>query len=371
MHADVIIEKIILKNFRSHKNLYLNSSKPNVVLFGDNGSGKTNILEAISLFSPGRGMRGSKFQEILNTKTKENIFEINLFLKYSNGTINLHKKFINSEKKESYFLINDEKVNSGELLDYLKIIWITPVMEKVMLQSHSEKRIFFDRLIVNVERDYLKHYRKLQKLLKERLHIIQNKAEDEDWVNLIESEIAFLSYEVIKMRDQVIKSINNELTEVSEPFTSCKIEYVYIKEIDSLLKDKDFFVNSYQSMLKSKRILDGEIGSTSVSINKLIINIWKYGDNGVEAKNCSTGEQKSMLIAIILSVAGLIKKNNFNKAPIILIDEAMAHLDDRHRVQLLKELKNLNSQVWYTGVSKELFSSIDDQTIFFEVKNNI
>ena len=371
MHSDVVIEKISIKNFRSHQNLTIESSETNIVLFGENGSGKTNILEAISLFSPGRGMRSAKHDEILNTKVKDNSFEIRMLLKYSHGTVNLHKKFINSEKKESYYLVDDERVNSNELLNYLRIIWITPSMEKVMLQSNTEKRNFFDRLIFNIEQKHLKNQRKLSELLKERLALIQNESQREDWINIVENKIALLTYEVIQDRNRVISLINEKLKSISQSFSSCKIEFKYIKEIKSFLVSKDYFIKEYKNILKSKRFIDAEIGTTSINANKIHISIWKNDNIKLEAKNCSTGEQKLMLIAIIISVAKLIKENDSGKAPIILIDEAMAHLDDRHKEQLLAELKEINSQVWYSGVSKELFSGINNQTVFFEVKNHI
>ena len=98
--------------------------------------------------------------------------------------------------------------------------------------------------------------------------------------------------------------------------------------------------------------------------------MWKLDDRSIEAKYCSTGEQKSILISIILSVAQIIKNSDFAKPPVILIDEAMAHLDQHHREALVDELSKLNTQSWYTGVSKEIFDHLSQDTIFFEVKNS-
>ena len=138
MHSDVIIEKVTLTNFRSHKNTNLLTPESNIVLFGENGSGKTNILEAISLFSPGRGLRGAVSQDLITVDKLIDSFEIKILLKYKTGSVTLHKKFLNSQKKESYYLADGEKISSNELLDYLRIIWITPIMEKIMLRSVLE-----------------------------------------------------------------------------------------------------------------------------------------------------------------------------------------------------------------------------------------
>ena len=371
MRSDVIIEKVTLTNFRSHKNLSLNTSESNVILFGENGAGKTNILEAISLFSPGRGLRGAINQDLIAVGKVFDGYEIKISLKYKTGSVTLFKKFSNSEKKESYYLADGEKINSNELLNYLRIIWITPIMEKIMLQSNTEKRNFFDRLIFNIEKKHIRNLRQLDKLFKERVTLIQNHPENEEWISIIEEKIVNLSLELLETRNNVLSLINNELGKISGPFSSCDIEFIYAYQVANYNGDGKEFIQKYRDQLKLNRLLDGEISKTSVNVNKIRVHIWKNKERKLESKDCSTGEQKSMLIAIILSVAKLIKENDSFRAPIILIDEAMAHLDEFHKNQLLLELEKINSQAWFTGVSKELFSNINDQTVFFEIKNHI
>ena len=372
MHSDVIIEKVTLTNFRSHKNTNIDTPESNVVLFGENGSGKTNILEAISLFSPGRGLRGATNQDLVTIEENINSFEIKILLKYKAGTVTLYRKFLNSEKKENYFLVDGEKISSNELLNYLRIIWITPIMEKIMLQSNTEKRNFFDRLIFNIEKNHLKNLRQLDKLFKERIALIQNHPSNDEWITIVEEKIVNLSFELLETRRKILLLINNELGKIAEPFSLCDIEFIYDYELVNYYKDNNQeFITKYKNQLRLNRSLDAEINKTSINVNKVRVNIWKNKERKLESRDCSTGEQKSMLIAIILSVAKLIKEHDSFRAPIILIDEAMAHLDEFHKKQLLLELENINSQAWFTGVSKELFSHINDQTVFFEIKNHI
>ena len=371
MLSDVIIEKVTLKNFRSHKNTNFDTSAMNIVLFGENGSGKTNLLEAISLFSPGRGLRGTANQDLINIEENINSFEIKIILKYKNGSVALYKKFANFEKKESYYLVDGEKISSNELLSYLRIIWITPVMEKIMLQSNTEKRNFFDRLIFNIEEKHLKNIRQLEKLFKERISLIQSHPSNHEWISIVEEKIVKTSFEVLKIRRKVLPLINNELDQIAEPFSACNIEFNYSYEAANYYDDGQEFITQYKKQLSLNRSIDSEINKTSVNVNKIKVSIWKNKERKLESKDCSTGEQKSILISIVLSVAKLIKEYDSNRAPIILIDEAMAHLDDLHKKQLLLELEKINSQVWLTGVSKELFSDINNQTVFFELKNHI
>jgi len=150
MNPNTRIEKISLINFKNHLNTNLEDLNTFIVLNGKNGSGKTNILEAISLFSPGRGMKNSRLSEIPNKNQNQQSFDIKLNIKYETGEIQLSRSFHNEDKNKNHILADNEKINNYQLLEFINILWITPIMEKVMLQSNSEKRNFFDRLIFNI-----------------------------------------------------------------------------------------------------------------------------------------------------------------------------------------------------------------------------
>lgn len=372
MYSNGIISKISISNFRSHSNLTIEADKNNVVLYGENGAGKTNILDAISMFSPGRGMRNSKHENMVNNNSKLKQFEIQLSIKVNHGDFIINKSFNkNINKSQINYFLNEERITSNDLLNYLRVIWVTPVMEKIMLQSQSEKRKFFDRIIFNINKDHLKNCRKLDKLLKERINFLDQNNSDEGWISIIEKKISDISFEISDERKKKIKLLNNFLEQITEPFTSC-IVIISHKLDDIFLKlDKTAFTEKYALILKKNRSIDKEIARTSMNITNVDFDIYKSKNLDIEAKDCSTGEQKSMLISIIISVCKIIKELNSDLSLIILIDEAMAHFDQKHREKLFHELLQLNSQVWYTGVSKELFKSISDQTVFFEVKNNI
>ena len=150
MHSNVFISQIILNNFRSHKNFSINTNSKNIVLFGENGAGKTNILESVSLLSPGRGLRNAKNEEIINKKNASN-FALTANVNLNESFTKIQKIYDKNSILKSSILIDDEKAKSSDLLNYLRVIWITPVMEKIMLQSNSERRNFFDRLIFNIK----------------------------------------------------------------------------------------------------------------------------------------------------------------------------------------------------------------------------
>ena len=238
------------------------------------------------------------------------------------------------------------------------------------MQSNSERRNFFDRLIFNIEKKHLKAFTAYNKFTKERLHILKSNAPDSAWLEQIEKKIAVCAYEIIEYRQAAISKINTNLSLISLPFNSCIIELNYE---DTLKITSDIKVNLPLIMkilyLKIEQLIKKQI-ELFIGPNKVEVKMWKLDDRSIEAKYCSTGEQKSILISIILSVAQIIKNSDFAKPPIILIDEAMAHLDQHHREALVDELSKLNTQSWYTGVSKEIFDHLSQDTIFFEVKNS-
>ena len=371
MYPNTRIDKISLINFKNHINTNLNDLSAFVVLNGKNGSGKTNVLEAISLFSPGRGIKNSNFIEIPNKNEENKSFEIKISVQYEAGNIELSRGFSSVEKNKNYILADNEKINNFQLLEFINILWITPIMEKVMLQSNSEKRNFFDRLIFNINKNHLKNYAKLQKMLSERLTLLMTKGHDEEWLSIIEKNIAQLSVQLLIDRINFIEKLNLNLKSVKSPFNLCQV--VIQHELSGLGDISNFedLIEKYLGKLKKNRKIDAAQKKTNLTVNKVSVNIYNNIDKIIEAKNCSTGEQKSILLSICLSVASMVKYKNNQRSPIILIDEAMAHLDTDHKQFLFNELESLESQVWFTGVSRDLFENINNQTVFFDMKNII
>ena len=369
MYPNTRIEKISLINFKNHLNTCLNDLNSFVVLNGNNGSGKTNILEAISLFSPGRGIKNTRFVEMPNKNRSQKSFEIKINIKYESGEIELFRSFSSIEKNKNYISADNEKITNFQLLEFINILWITPIMEKVIVQSNSEKRNFFDRLIFNINKSHLKNYTKLQKLLSERLALLKEKKYDTDWLSIVEKNIANLSVRLLIDRITFIDKLNNNLRLVKVPFNACQIDISHeLSKLGNINNTEDF-VEKYINALNKNREIDSALNKTSLTVNKVEINIFNNIERIIEAKNCSTGEQKSILLSIFLSVANMVKDQNNKRSPIILIDEAMAHLDTEHKEFLFSELENLKSQVWLSGVSKDLFENINNQTVFFDMKN--
>jgi DNA replication and repair protein RecF len=371
MYPNTRIDKISLINFKNHLNTNLKDLSSFIVLNGNNGSGKTNILEAISLFSPGRGMKNSRFVEIPNKDRDQKNFEIKINVQYDTGEVELFRSFSSVEKNKNYISVDNEKITNFQLLEFINILWITPIMEKVIIQSNSEKRNFFDRLIFNINKSHLKNYAKLQKLLSERLALLKEKNYDADWLSILEKNIANHSVKLLVDRITFIDQLNNNLRSVKVPFNACQIDISH--ELSKLgnISNSEGIIEKYIIALNKNREIDAALNKTTLTVNRVEIKIFNNIARIIEAKNCSTGEQKSILLSIFLSVANMVKDQNNKRSPIILIDEAMAHLDTEHKEFLFGELEGLKSQVWFSGVSKDLFENINSQTVFFDMKNII
>tara|TARA_B100000003_G_scaffold126328_1_gene113228 strand:- start:130 stop:645 length:516 start_codon:yes stop_codon:yes gene_type:complete len=166
-----------------------------------------------------------------------------------------------------------------------------------------------------------------------------------------------------------IDKLNNNLKSVKAPFNACQIDFSHeLSKLGNKSNSQDF-TEKYKNELNKNRKIDSALNKTTLTVNKVEIKIFNNIERVIEARNCSTGEQKSILLSIFLSVAKMVKNQNSNRSPIILIDEAMAHLDTEHKEFLFSELEVLKSQVWFSGVSKDLFENINNQTVFFDMKN--
>ncbi len=355
------IEKLSLKNFRNHLNLDLNLNNSSILIYGGNGSGKTNILEAISLLNQGKGLRKANIENFLTQeevcKNELKTWGINVDFVGPNGRINIGTGLKNNVTNKSRI----SKINSNHtplscLCKVLNISWITPQMCVLFLTSMSEKRRFIDRLTLSIDNLHLNRVYKYEKLFRQRNKILMQQSIDSTWLNTIESQISELSIAITARRLDLLNELenlykieisNNSLTKY---FPSAIIT---IKgKLESLLSEKPAVeVEDYiKSELKKSRsnydfFIPGP-NNSSIEIHNR--------ENNKNLDTSSTGEQKLLLISIILSHARMLDKK-FNMAPILLLDDIVEHLDKKHRTALFIEISRHRAQSWFTSTSKDTF----------------
>ena len=355
------LKKLNLKRFRNHFNLNLVLSNSPVLIYGENGCGKTNILEAISLLNPGKGIRKSKvedylFQSALSKDDNER-WGINADLFTPNGKVNLGTgSKENLLKKSRDIRVNYENSTQTILGEILKISWITPQMCILFQAGMSERRRFIDRLTSTLDTLHTNRVFRYEKLLRERSNIILQFQNETLWLDTIEKQIAELAVSIVASRLNLIHELNDlyddELKSNSliQDFPPAQIELKGVIE-DLLSTNSALNVeDSIQLILKKLRI-SRDISFDGPHTSKIEITNRK---NNKKVEISSTGEQKLILISIILSHARMLNIK-FNMAPILLLDDIVEHLDEKHRYALFLEISKHYAQSWFTSTSKEAF----------------
>ncbi len=356
------IERLTLNNFRNHKNLNFNLKNSSILIYGENGCGKTNVLEAISLLNQGKGLRKANIdnyfnQEELYSNNGYKSWGINADFVGPKGKTNIGTGLKKLSNKSRVAKIDLDYTPLSSLSKILNISWITPQMCILFQTSMAEKRRFIDRLTLSLDNLHLNRVYKYEKLLRQRNKILMQSKTDCKWLDALESQISELSIAITARRldllEELEKLYNFELNDncLTNHFPSAGI--VINGKIERLLKIQpaveveDFIrLELKKSRLDSELFISGPNNSTIEIFNR---------NNKKNLEISSTGEQKLLLVSIILSHARLLN-NKFNMAPILLLDDIVEHLDNKHRAALFLEISRHQAQSWFTSTSKDAFS---------------
>ncbi len=360
------VEKIRIKNFKSHENFLQNIDRNfnHVVVHGRNGVGKTNLLESFSFFSNTKGMRGDNIEKVIpimqNPKGDTDVSLV-LFSKYNNLNLNLFvSKNEDLFKKTFYF--NDKKTTLANIKNYISFLWLSPYMDKIMYEGQSIKRNFVDKMISQNNINFYRTLISYKKNISERINILRN-SKDDKWLNIIEEKISENMYEILKIRRSYANLINNIINEKLKNFRLVEIKYVNKFIIN--LEDKNNSIQNFNEKLKMNRNIDEISKRTNFGINSDEITFFDTS-NQISTVLCSTGEQKSSLLTIILANCWKLKEEK--KEFILLLDEATSHIDEINFLKLFNEVCKFNTQIWYTGTSKNLFQVIENKGFFIHLQ---
>ena len=360
------IEKVNIKNFKSYKNYTLSLDKDlkHVVVYGNNGVGKTNLLDGISYFSNRKGLRGSKLDEVLpNFGLNEVDTHFKIRVRSLDNVFNLTFKIINEDNKfKRKLFLDDKKISLSTIKNYINIIWLSPYMDKIMYEGQTLKRNFIDKMIIQNNSYFNKILLNYKKDIAERLNILKN-SKDEKWLNLTEKKIANNIYEIFDIRRNYAENLNVIINRQLNKFKKIRIDYK--NKLFSNLKNKDDLIKLFLNELKKKRELDEITKRTNFNISSDEIYITDT-ENNISTDACSTGEQKSSLLTIIL--ANCWKLKNENKKFILLLDEATSHIDSVNFKKLFDEVDKFDTQIWYTGTNKKLFQVIENKGFFIHLQ---
>ena len=358
------INKITLNRYRNFKSYEIAFNEKNNIIYGSNGSGKTNILESISLLGKGRGFRNSSIEDLIYKNENEFLVESEIEKDFDNHNIKIYSKLTNNKYKKISSVNNEVSKEASVFLEQtLSFLYFLPEMERLFVSSPSYRRNFIDKLIFSENKNYNKLMNKYKKNLTERNKILQLNNFDSNWISAIENEIAISGLEIYRLRNEKIEILNNELLNLNKltfyPF-SVKFEHKDIFYKNNIDKSE------YLKNLKNFRNIDSQYGGTKIGPHKS--DFLAKINSEISASKLSTGQQKTLvLITIYAQCKHLINQKNIK--PILLFDEICSHLDETNRKILLELSKGFDIQFFFTGTEKSLFSFMSTNTEFYNIKD--
>lgn len=360
------VQSLKLNNFRSYETLDCTFRGCSVVLLGSNGSGKTNILESLSLLSPGRGLRRAPFEQFRNFKGPAE-WGINATVLSNNSSYKISTGIPAGRIKGREVRINDKKVFASKSLpEIISVSWLTPSMDQIFVESPSSRRKFLDTMCSSLFNNHASLIKSYEKLMRERNILLQENKFDIDWLDTLETQMSQDGVSIGLNRLNLITGLNTRLDNDENPVwpkAFLKIEGIIEDKLSS--NDCESVKDFFRERLFDNRKKDFFSGRTTFGIHKSDLLV-SDRNKGIYANQCSTGEQKSLLIGLILTHLNLVA-NRSNRYPILLLDEVVAHLDQLRRAALFEQIIETKAQVFMTGTEIDLFSGIKDFSEIFSV----
>ena len=365
------IHRLTLTHFRNYRAASLETRSDVAVLVGPNGAGKTNCIEAISYLSPGRGLRRATLEDVADNQG-DGSWAVSAEVEGALGLATLGTG-IDAPGSEGAATgrrcrIDREPVSSATAFgDHLRMVWLTPSMDGLFLGAASERRRFFDRLVLAIDSEHSSRVSALERSLRSRNRLLEVRNYDDHWCDAIERETAELAVAVAATRGQTAARLAAMLRERGDvtAFPSARImldgwmENALVTEPATSVEDR------YRQILRDSRARDAAAGRTLDGPHLTDLQVI-YAPKNMPARDASTGEQKALLIGLVLVHAGLVADMT-GITPLLLLDEVVAHLDPDRRRALFDELTKLGAQVWMTGADPAAFTDIGASGEIFEV----
>jgi DNA replication and repair protein RecF len=353
---------IDLINFRNFKDYSINFSKNCNVFYGKNGSGKTNILEGISLLSKGRGLRKDKFANIIRKNCKKFIIKSDFKSEEIIYNLIAETENIDNRFKKKITVNNDKSSDSLELIyDKTPFLYFLPETERLFQSSPSIRRNLIDQFIYTSQNKYNKLVNRYNKFIQERSKVLINNINDESWLMQLEKNISSDALQIYSLRESqlnvLINNLNIYLRNFDLPF-----------KIDTTLIDKFYTSNlqneNYEETLRNNRKIDALVGGCAIGPHKS--DYMFCVNNNSFVSQLSTGQQKTIILLMYLSQCKYLSEVRF-KQPILLLDEVCSHLDDINRNVILTLIEAFKLQIFMTGTSENLFSFLSTNANFCNI----
>jgi len=361
------LRRLMLGDFRSYARLRLDLGPEPVVLCGANGSGKTNLLEALSLLAPGRGLRGARLCEM--DRHGAGPFAVAARLDGPDGTVEIGTGHGGSDRERRVVRIDGVDVSSqAALADHASVVWLTPDMDRLFTDAPGGRRRFLDRLVLVGHPDHAGQSARYAHYLRERARLLREGCADRSWLASLEGRAAAAGVAIAAARRQTVADLSAALAEQPGPFP--RAELAVAGDVERWLDDLSALDAEacLAEALAEARACDAETGTTGIGPQRSDLVV-RESATGQPARTCSTGQQKALLVSIVLAEARL-RAAEGGRLPLLLLDEVAAHLDGERRADLFDALLGLRAQAWLTGTDAATFAPLRDHAQFLSVRGS-
>ncbi len=358
--TSLALSALTLSHFRSHKSVRLSLDGRPVAIYGDNGAGKTNVLEAVSLLSPGRGLRRATVDEMIR-RPEALGWKISAVLK-SLGQMHEIETWV--EKGSGRQVRIDDKTAAQVALGRIaRIVWLVPVMDRLWVDGAEGRRRFLDRMTMSFTPSHADAVLTYEKAMRERNRLLKDGQRDAHWYSALEAQMARSGADIHANRRAALASLvtAQSAAETSFPVADLRLTHAEDAEIP---EGAEALVIAFAE----SRPRDLMAGRTLVGPHRADLSA-AYAAKGMAARDCSTGEQKALLVSLILANARALAQD-FGAPPILLLDEVAAHLDAGRRAALYDEICALGAQAFMTGTGPELFDTLQGRAQFYRVEDS-
>lgn len=362
----VHLTRLKLTDFRNYPNLSLDFDNRHVVLTGDNGAGKTNLLEAVSFLSPGRGMRRAAYADVAR-RGGSGAFAVFAALEGMAGPVEIGTSIVAGSNGGSRKLrVNGANARAADdLLDHLRLVWLTPAMDGLFTGPAADRRRFLDRQVLAIDPRHGRRVLDYERAMRSRNRLLVEGRHDPSWFDGIERQMAGLGAGIAVARRELVARLRARIdSEAAGPFPQAEIALDDFAP-DMPADDAGALEDAFGDRLRRDRPRDAAAGRTLTGPHRSDLLV-RHREKDMQAAQCSTGEQKALLVGLVLAHAGLTAAI-CGAPPLLLLDEIAAHLDPGRRAALFELVDRMGGQAFMTGTDPQMFAALGGRAQCFTV----
>src|ERR1700733_12394029 len=366
------VSRLAVTDFRNYRTARLDLDTGPVVLTGPNGAGKTNLLEAVSFLSPGRGLRHARLGDIERRRESEEVetggWAVAATIETGRGPVRIGTGIDPAGTERRVVKIDGEAARGQAALgEVIGLTWLTPQMDRLFIEGPSARRRFLDRLVLGLDPAHAARVAAYEHAMRERSRLLRDGPIDPTWLDALDEVMAAQGVAVAAARRDAVERLDDACAAAAGPFPRARLSLAgtveaWLDEFPALAAEDRF-----RAALRDSRAADALAGGATVGPHRSDLAV-THAEKGVPAEGLSTGEQKALLISIVLAHARLQRQTR-GEPPLLLLDEVAAHLDAARRNALFATLLDLESQVWLTGTDAALFAPLRAAARFLSVSD--